>query len=87
MLKMPEYKNFLPEFAMWRQEYLQPDLSLWFHYPEDLELLNKVYAAPPAKLILFQHAPNGKKLKWYAHGVKWVDNYVDELWNMGVCNE
>ena len=87
MLKMPEYKNFLSEFAIWRREHLQPDLSLWFHYPEDLELLNKVYAAPPAKLILFQHAPNGKKLKWYAHGVKWVENYVDELWNMGVCNE
>jgi len=83
-LKMPEYKNFLPEFALWRREHPQPDLSLWFHYPEDLELLNKIYEAPPAKLALWPPASNGKKQKWYADGVKWANNYVDELWNMGI---
>lgn len=83
-LKMPEYKNFLPSFALWRQEHPEPELSLWYRYPDDLALLNAIFEAPPAKLILRQPAPEDKKQEWFAHGVKWIDNYVDELWNMKV---
>ncbi|MDE6456202.1 MAG: hypothetical protein K2L38_09930 [Dysosmobacter sp.] len=83
-LQMPEYKNFLPEFALWRRAHPEPDLSLWFRYPEDMALFNDIYAAPPARLVLMPPAPDGKKQEWFAHGVKWTDQYVDELWNMGI---
>lgn len=86
-LKMPKYKNFLPEFALWRREHPDPDRSLWYRYPEDMALLNKIYEAPPARLVLWAPNPDDKKQEWFAHGVKWVDNYVDELWNMGIGQE
>lgn len=86
-LKMPKHKNFLAEFALWRREHPSPDLSLWLRYPEDLELFNGIYEAPPARLVLRAPAPDDKKQEWFAHGVKWVDNYVDELWDMGVGEE
>lgn len=89
-LEMPAYKNFLPAFAQWRRENPNPDRSLWIRYPEDLEILNQIYTAPPARLVLFQPLldnPNVKpreRQQWMSHGMKWVDNYVEELWNMGV---
>lgn len=86
-LEIPKHKNFLSEFALWRQEHPKPDLSLWFHYPDDLALFNQIYEAPPAKLILWKPDPSDKKQEWFADGVKWVNNYVDELWNMGVGQE
>lgn len=86
-LKMPEHKNFLSEFGQWRREHPKPDLSLWFRYPEDMALFNGIYEAPPARLILWRHAPDDKKQEWSAHGVKWVDNYVDELWELGIGQE
>ncbi len=86
-LKMPKYKNFLSGFALWRREHSAPDLSLWFRYPENLTLLNEIYAAPPAKLILRPPNPDDKKQEWFAHGIKWVDHYVDELWDMGIGQE
>lgn len=86
-LKMPEYKNFLPDFALWRREHSDPDLSPWFRYPEGMELFNDIYAAPPARLVLKPPDPENKKQEWFAHGVKWVDNYVDELWDMGIGQE
>jgi len=86
-LQMPEYKNFLPEFALWRREHPEPDLSLWFRYPEDMAVFNGIYEAPPARLVLWPPAPDDKKQEWFAHGVKWVANYVDELWNMGIGKE
>lgn len=84
-LSMPEHKTFLPEFALWRREHPEPDRSLWFRYPEDMDLLNDIYAAPPARLVLW--APDDQKQEWLAHGVKWVDGYVDELWAMGIGKE
>lgn len=86
-LEIPKYKNFLPEFALWRREHPEPGLSLWLRYPNDLALFNPIYEAPPAKLILWKPDPSDKKQEWFAHGVKWVNNYVDELWNMGVGQE
>lgn len=86
-LKMPEYKNFLPEFALWRREHPDPDRSLWFRYPKGMELFNDIYAAPPARLVLMAPDPNDKKQEWFAHGVKWVDEYVDALWDMGIGQE
>lgn len=86
-LKMPEYKNFLPGFALWRREHPEPELSLWFRYPEDLALFNIIFEAPPARLVLRQPDPGDKKQEWFAYGVKWVDNYVDELWNRSIGKE
>lgn len=86
-LKIPVYKNFLPDFALWRRECSRPELSLWFHYPKDMELLDHIYEAPPARLVLKPPAPDDKKQEWFAHGVKWVDGYVDELWDMGIGQE
>lgn len=91
-IKMPEDKNFLSDFALWRQEHPDPDLSLWFRWPEDLALLNEICEAPPARLALeqpFLNTSYGKPREreyWMADGVKWVDNYVDELWDMGIGN-
>lgn len=86
-LDVPKDKSFLPEFAKWRREHPDPDRSLWFRYPESMALLDRIYEAPPAKLVLMPPAPGDKKQLWLAHGVKWVDNYVDELWEMGVGRE
>ena len=83
-LELPKDKTFLPGFARWRREHPDPDRSLWFHYPESLAILEQIYEAPPARLVLRPPAPEDKKQEWLAHGVKWVDNYVDELWEMGV---
>lgn len=89
-LEMPEYKNFLTEFALWRLAHPAPDRSLWFRYPPDLEVLNGIYEAPPARLVLWQpnldsaHIKPKERQNWYTHGVKWADDYVEELWNMGV---
>ncbi len=49
---------------------------------KDLLAVCKGY--PKAKLILKPPAPEDKKQEWFAHGIKWVDNYVDELWDMGI---
>lgn len=92
-LQMPEYKNFLPAFALWRREHPKPELSLWLPYPEDLALFNGIYEAPPARLVLWQpflrddYVKPRQRQDWMAHGVKWVDHYVDELWDMGVGRE
>lgn len=83
-IQLPECENFLPQFALWRREHPDPDRSLWFHYPEEMALLDSIYSAPPAKLVLKPPAPEDKKQEWFAHGIKWVDNYVDELWDMGI---
>ncbi len=86
-LELPGDKTFLPEFAKWRREHPDPDRSLWFHYPESLALLERIYEAPPARLVLMPPDPEDKKQEWFAHGVKWVDGYVDELWELGVGQE
>ena len=92
-LEPPDYKSFLPAFARWRRENPNPDRSLWYRYPEDLDIFNQIYTAPPARLVLFQPLLDNSNVKprerqhWMAHGVKWVDNYVDELWNMGIGRE
>ena len=86
-IELPKYKNFLSAFALWRRENPTPDLSLWFHYPEGMELFDRIYDAPPARLVLRPPTAEDKKQEWSAHGVKWVDGYVDELWNMGVGRE
>lgn len=88
-LEMPSYHNFLPDFALWRREHPDPDRSLWFRYPEDLALLNGIYEAPPARLVLsqpFLDSPRARPRErqyWMADGVRWVNEYVDELWELG----
>ena len=52
-----------------------------------MALLDSIYEASPARLVLWPPAPEDKKQEWLAHGVKWVDNYVDELWELGVGRE
>ena len=49
---------------------------------KDLLAVCKGY--PKAKHVLKPPAPEDKKQEWFAHGIKWVDNYVDELWDMGI---
>lgn len=89
-LQMPEYKNFATNFALWRREHTNPDLSLYFRYPEDMKWVNEIYEAPPAKLILWQPFLNSANAKprqreeWMAHGVKWVNNFADTLWDGGL---
>lgn len=67
--------------------------STGFKYPEDLDVLNKIFEAPPAQLVMsqpFLDNPNTKpkeRQDWLADGMKWVNNHIDELWEMGVGQE
>ena len=55
-----------------------------------LDVLNKIFDAPPAQLVMsqpFLDNPNTKpkeRQDWLADGMKWVNNHIDELWEMGV---
>lgn len=53
-IKQPEYKNFSPEYARWRNENPRPQLDLYFEYPEPMEIVNRIHRAPVAKSIISQ---------------------------------
>lgn len=89
-LQMPEHKEFLADFAKWRRECPTPDLSLYFRYPKEMKWVNEIIEAPCARLVLHQLSLNDPNVKpkqredWSAHGVKWVKNFADELWDAGL---
>lgn len=87
---MPEHKEFITGFAKWRRECPGPDLSLYFRYPEEMKWVNEIMEAPCARLALHQISLNDPNVKpkqradWSAHGVKWVNDFADELWDAGL---
>lgn len=89
-LRMPEHEAFLADFAKWRRACPNPDLSLYFRYPKEMKWVNEIIEAPCARLVLHQlflNDPNVKPKRredWSAHGVKWVKNFADELWDAGL---
>lgn len=92
-LQMPKHKEFLADYARWLCECSDPDLSLYFRYPEEMKWVNEIMEAPCAKLVLHQfrlHDDNVKPKEredWSAHGVKWVNDFADELWDAGLGRE
>lgn len=85
-LAMPEYKNFSKEFAFWRREHLEPDLTPYFQYPSELDWLNCIYQIPPTKLLLHQlqidnpAIPPKNREDWTSDGVKMQKAFVEEVW-------
>lgn len=49
---MPKHKAFLQDYAKWRIENLTPILKPYMVYPEDMDILNRIYAAPVVKTML-----------------------------------
>lgn len=89
-LQAPDHKEFLAGFAAWRRENPAPDLPLYFRYPEEMKWVNEIMEAPSARLVLHQLSLNDLNVKpkqredWSAHGVKWVNDFADELWDAGL---
>lgn len=89
-LQMPEHDIFLPDYAKWLIENPEPDLSLYYRYPDDMKWVNEIMEAPCAKLVIHQFNLNNPNIKpreradWSADGVNWVNNFADTLWNAGV---
>lgn len=92
-LQMPEHKQFLVGFAKWQHECPKPDLSLYFRYPGEMKWVNEIIEAPCARLVLHQlflNDPNAspkKRENWSTHGVKWVKDFADELWDAGLGHD
>lgn len=86
LLELPRHKSFLAEFAVWRREHKNPDLAPFILYPEDITWVNEIYEAAPAHLVLWQpnlDSPNVRQAErenWSAHGVRWVNQFADEIW-------
>lgn len=91
-LQMPKHNVFLPDYAKWLLECPNPDLSLYYRYPDDMKWVNEIMEAPCARLFIHQfnldnHNPNIKpneRADWTADGVKWVNEFADALWDAGV---
>ena len=89
-LQMPENNVFLPDYAKWLMENPEPDLSLYYRYPDDMKWVNEIMEAPCAELVMRQFKLNNPNVKpkeradWSADGVNWVNNFADTLWNAGV---
>lgn len=92
-LQMPKHKEFLADYAKWLRECPEPDLSLYFHYPEEMKWVSEILEAPCARLVLHQLHLNDPNVKpkeredWTAYGVKWVKDFADELWDAGVGHD
>ncbi|MDO5046223.1 hypothetical protein [Campylobacter sp.] len=53
-IKMPKHQNFSCEFAVWRNENQNPELNLYFTYPKELEIFNRIFMHLPVKSMLHQ---------------------------------
>lgn len=51
-IAMPKHKAFLQEYAQWRIENPAPTLKPYMVYPEDMDIINKIYAVPVVKTTL-----------------------------------
>lgn len=49
---MPKHKAFLQDYAKWRIKNPTPTLKPYMVYPEDMDILNRIYAAPIVKMML-----------------------------------
>lgn len=89
-LQMPKHDVFLEGYAKWLLETPNPDLSLYYRYPEDMKWVNEIMEAPCAKLVLHQFNLDNPNIKpkertdWSADGVNWVNHFADALWDAGV---
>lgn len=89
-LQMPGHNVFLKDYANWLLENPEPDLSLYYRYPDDMKWVNEIMEAPCAKLVIHQFNLDNPNIKpkeradWSADGVNWVNNFADVLWDAGV---
>lgn len=86
-IRMPVYKNFSNDYALWRIRHFQPELNLYFEYPSPMELINKIYMTPIVKSINYQlypeqHCPyltNYEKLEWILDNDSMVEHFVENI--------
>ena len=53
-IKMPNHKAFLQEYAKWRMVNEKPELKPYMIYPEEMDVINRIYSMPVAKTTLTQ---------------------------------
>ena len=51
-ITMPKQKAFLQDYAQWRIDNPTPILKPYMVYPEDMDIINRIYAVPVVKTML-----------------------------------
>ena len=77
---MPEHKNFEKRYVQWRLETPKPELKPYILNPEEMDIVNKIYAMPVAKSILFElRWTEREKLRMAIDEEKMQQNFVEDL--------
>lgn len=79
-LEMPEHKTVDREYVQWRLDNPIPDLKPYVIYPKEMDVLNKLYSLPVAKVTLMEHqASQFTPLRMVEDVEKRYWNFVEEL--------
>ena len=54
-IEMPEHKTISKGYVQWRLEHPTPELKVYITYPKEMDVLNKIYTLPVAKVSLEEH--------------------------------
>jgi len=54
-IEMPEHKTISTGYVQWRLEHPTPELKVYITYPKEMDVLNKIYTLPVAKVSLEEH--------------------------------
>lgn len=79
-IKMPEHKSFEKKYVQWRLENPKPELKPYIIYPKEMDIVNKIYAMPVAKSMLFEHRwTDREKLRMAIDEEKMQQNFIEDL--------
>lgn len=82
-IEMPTHKTFLKGYAQWRMEHPHPSPNPYIVYPKEMDIVNKIYAMPVAKSVLFEHRwTEQSKLRLAIDSDKMYQNFVEDLRKM-----
>lgn len=82
-IKMPVHKSFSAGYASWRSE--NPDYvpGIYMKYPEEMDVVNKIYAMSVEKSVLYEHQwTERSKLELALDTDKMYQNFVEDLRKM-----
>ena len=54
-IEMPEHKTISKGYVQWRLKNPTPELKVYVTYPKEMDVLNKIYTLPAAKVSLKEH--------------------------------
>lgn len=54
-IEMPEHKTIFKGYVQWRLKNPTPELKVYVTYPKEMDVLNKIYTLPVAKVSLKEH--------------------------------